>query len=197
RFERVADDVAEASTAGKRILLNQVRGAVRVHERKLTEFLHLRPEDVELRQREALVVDVPANGDRARAEPFGRVLEHLCSDVRKLEWNRRHRHKPIRVLFAPRRKRLVVLVADRPGESLVLDFPPPEIVDADGFDVDANFVHRSNAIVELGTGGAIFFVWRAFHDVAERHIPMRMYVNDLDAFAGDADLPPWRRRLRA
>src|SRR5512138_575306 len=119
RLERIADDVAEAAASGQRVLLNQVRGAVWMHERELPEILYLRPEHVELRQRQAFAVDVPADGDAASAEPLRRVFEHCDRDVRELQWDRSHRHEAIGMLAAPRRQRLVVLVADGPREALV------------------------------------------------------------------------------
>src|SRR6185503_5065486 len=68
RLERVADDVTETAATGERSLLDQVPRAVGMHERQLAELSYLGPEHVELRRREALAVDVPADGDAARAE---------------------------------------------------------------------------------------------------------------------------------
>src|SRR5207237_1321638 len=103
----------------------------------------------------------------------------------------------IRMLLRPGSKRVVVLGADRLGEPLVLDVPPPEVVHADRFDVDADLVHHRDAVVETGTGRAIFLVWRPLDDVAKRHVPVAVDVDDFDALAGDTHLPPRRRRLRA
>src|SRR4026208_2464869 len=89
------------------------------------------------------------------------------SHVGELQRNRCHPDESIRMLFGPRRKRLVVLVADRTGESLVFDFPPPEVVDAARLDVDAKLVHHGDAIVEPGTGGAIFLERGALHHIAK------------------------------
>src|SRR6266513_1361163 len=46
--------------------------------------------------------------------------------------------------------------------------------------IDANLVHHREAIVEPRAGGAILLVRRPLDDVAERHVPVGVHVNDSD-----------------
>ena len=159
---------------------------------------HLRPEHVELRQREAFAVDVAADGDAARAKPLVGILA-ACRPPRR-GTGAESTPSPTKrsgccLDHAASVSLCLLQIALR--KALVLDFPPPEIVDADGLDVDADLVHHRDAVVESGTGRAIFFVWRALDDIAKRHVPMAVDVDDLDALAGDAHLPARSRRLRA
>ena len=68
-----------------------------MHEDELAHLGGLGPERIELRQRQALAVDVPADGHAARAV-LDRVLQHLGGEVRKLERHRGHADEPVGML---------------------------------------------------------------------------------------------------
>ena len=159
------------------------------------EFRDLRPEHVELRRRQAFAVDVAADGDAARAEPLDGVLEHVGRELRELQRNRRHPDEAVGMLLAPRASVSLCLLQIAVASPWSLMSHHQKSLTLIGFDVDADLVHHRDAVVEPGARRAILFVRRALDDVAERHVPVAVHVNHLDALAGDADLQPCRRGL--
>src|SRR5687768_11246530 len=168
-----------------------------MHEHELVHLGDLRPEHVEPRRRQALVLDVPADGHAFRAV-LDRCLQHLDGQLRELQRHGRHTVDASRVGFGRLGERVVVMLTDGAGEPLILDVPPPEIVDADRLDVDPHLVHDGDAILDPRTLYALL-ERRALDDVRrDRHVPVAMDVDDARPAPADGDLAaPLREQFAA
>ena len=145
------------AASAERAFLDDVVGAARVHEHQLAHLGGLRPERIELRQRQVFAVDMSAQRDAARAEPRDGILQHLGGQIRETAAAPTpSRRSGPGALFTHLRQPFVLRVADGAREPLVLDLVPPEAVDAQRLDVDALLVHERDALVEPGLPPACF-----------------------------------------
>ena len=87
-FQGIPDDIAQVASSLERIFLEDILGALRVHENHDAEFLRLGPERIVLRQGNVFPQDVPADGGAARPQFLDGVFELLGRQVGKLQRDR-------------------------------------------------------------------------------------------------------------
>jgi hypothetical protein len=87
-----------------------------------------------------------------------------------------------------------VRVADGARQTAVLGVIPPEVVDADGRDVDPELVHDREAFIQAGSL-RVLLERCALDDLAERHVPVGMHVHDADALSANPHLASGALRL--